>query len=114
MDSDYCVKVCTEVTVLETDPSQFLFDVYGLYLARELFPSGIVYFSQASHYSVSKNIHFLNMRDIMIRAQDNKNSLLLESIQQLRKQLKRFLYSIEDKRLIIIILKVGHRRDFYR
>ena len=46
-------------------------NLYGLYLARELFPNGIVYFSQASHYSVSKNVHFLNMRHIMIRAQDN-------------------------------------------
>jgi len=26
----------------------------------------------------------------------------------------RILYSIEDKHLIIIILKVGHRRDVYR
>ena len=26
----------------------------------------------------------------------------------------RILYSIEDKRLIIIILKLGHRRDVYR
>ncbi|MDA1301332.1 MAG: type II toxin-antitoxin system RelE/ParE family toxin [Proteobacteria bacterium] len=26
----------------------------------------------------------------------------------------RILYSIEDKRLIIIVLKLGHRRDVYR
>ena len=46
-------------------------NLYGLYLARELYPDGIVYFSQDSHYSVSKNLHFLNMRHIMIRSQDN-------------------------------------------
>ena len=46
-------------------------NLYGLYLARELLPQGIVYFSQDSHYSVSKNLHFLNMRHIMIRSQDN-------------------------------------------
>ncbi len=46
-------------------------NLYGLYLARELHPNGIVYFSQSSHYSVAKNVHFLNMRHIMIRAQDN-------------------------------------------
>ncbi len=46
-------------------------NLYGLYLARELHPKGIVYFSQSSHYSVAKNVHFLNMRHIMIRAQDN-------------------------------------------
>jgi histidine decarboxylase len=46
-------------------------NLYGLYLARELLPDGIVYFSQDSHYSVSKNLHFLNMRHIMIRSQSN-------------------------------------------
>jgi histidine decarboxylase len=46
-------------------------NLYGLYLARELLPQGIVYFSQDSHYSVGKNLHFLNMRHIMIRTQPN-------------------------------------------
>jgi histidine decarboxylase len=46
-------------------------NLYGLYLARELLPDGIAYFSQDSHYSVGKNLHFLNMRHIMIRSQPN-------------------------------------------
>jgi histidine decarboxylase len=46
-------------------------NLYGMYLARERFPDGIVYFSQDSHYSVAKNLHFLGMRNIMIRSQDN-------------------------------------------
>lgn len=46
-------------------------NLYGMYLARELYPDGIVYFSQDSHYSVSKNLLFLGMRHIMIRAQEN-------------------------------------------
>ncbi len=46
-------------------------NLYGLYLARELHPKGIVYFSQDTHYSVTKNLHFLNMRHIMIRSQRN-------------------------------------------
>ena len=46
-------------------------NLYGLYLARELLPKGIVYFSQESHYSVGKNLHFLNMSHIMIRTQPN-------------------------------------------
>lgn len=46
-------------------------NLYGLYLARELHPRGIVYYSEHTHYSVSKNLHFLGMRHIMIRAQDN-------------------------------------------
>jgi histidine decarboxylase len=44
-------------------------NLYGLYLARELHPDCIVYFSQDSHYSVAKNLNFLGMRNIMIRAQ---------------------------------------------
>ncbi len=46
-------------------------NLYGLYLARELHPNSIVYFSQDTHYSVTKNLHFLNMRNIMIRSQPN-------------------------------------------
>jgi histidine decarboxylase len=46
-------------------------NLYGMYLAREMFPDGIVYFSQDSHYSVAKNLHFLGMRNIMIRSQRN-------------------------------------------
>jgi histidine decarboxylase len=46
-------------------------NLYGLYLARELYPRGIVYYSQDTHYSVSKNLHLLNLRHIMIRSQEN-------------------------------------------
>jgi histidine decarboxylase len=46
-------------------------NLYGMYLARELFPKGIVYYSRDSHYSARKNLHFLNMRNIMIRSQPN-------------------------------------------
>ena len=46
-------------------------NLYGLYLARELHPDGIVYYSEATHYSVAKNLHFLGMRHITIRSQSN-------------------------------------------
>ncbi|MEJ2534530.1 MAG: histidine decarboxylase [Gammaproteobacteria bacterium] len=46
-------------------------NLYGMYLARELYPDGIVYFSRDSHYSVAKNLHFLGMRNIMIRSLEN-------------------------------------------
>jgi glutamate/tyrosine decarboxylase-like PLP-dependent enzyme len=36
-------------------------NLYGLYVARELYPQGMVYYSEATHYSVQKNIHLLNM-----------------------------------------------------
>src|SRR5579871_2103334 len=31
-------------------------NLYGLYLAREMMPKGIVYYSQETHYSVAKNL----------------------------------------------------------
>ncbi|CAN5499733.1 N/A [soil metagenome] len=46
-------------------------NLYGLYLARELYPKAIVYYSEATHYSVQKNLHLLNMPNIAIRAQDS-------------------------------------------
>lgn len=46
-------------------------NLYGMYLAREMLPEGIVYFSQDSHYSVTKNLHFLGMKNIMIKSMDN-------------------------------------------
>jgi histidine decarboxylase len=46
-------------------------NMYGLYLARELHPNGIVYYSEDTHYSVNKIIHVLGMRNIMIRSQEN-------------------------------------------
>ena len=46
-------------------------NMYGLYLARKLHPDGIVFFSQDTHYSVLKNLSLLNMRNIMIKSQEN-------------------------------------------
>jgi histidine decarboxylase len=46
-------------------------NLYGLYLARELHPKGMVYFSQDTHYSVNKIVHVLNMRNIMIRSRSS-------------------------------------------
>jgi histidine decarboxylase len=41
---------------------------YGLFLARELFPDGLVYYSQDAHYSIDKILRCLNLRSIMIRS----------------------------------------------
>ncbi len=46
-------------------------NLYGLYLARELLPKGMVYYSEETHYSVAKNLHFLGMRHITIRSQSS-------------------------------------------
>ena len=46
-------------------------NMYGLYMGRETFPGGTVYFSQDTHYSVVKLLRLLNIRNVMIRSQDN-------------------------------------------
>ena len=46
-------------------------NMYGVYLGRELYPDGVVYFSQDTHYSVVKIMSVLKVRNIMIRSQDN-------------------------------------------
>ena len=46
-------------------------NLYGLYLAREMFPNGIFYFSEETHYSVLKNLRVLNARYVMIKRQED-------------------------------------------
>ena len=46
-------------------------NMYGLYLARELHPEGMVYFSEDTHYSVAKILRVLHTRNIMIKSQPN-------------------------------------------
>ena len=46
-------------------------NLYGLYLARELHPTGMIYYSEHTHYSAAKIVRVLNARSIMVRGQDN-------------------------------------------
>jgi histidine decarboxylase len=43
-------------------------NMYGMYIARELFPDGIVYYSEDTHYSVHKILRLIGARSIMIRS----------------------------------------------
>lgn len=43
-------------------------NMYGLYLARELFPNGMVYYSEDTHYSVAKILRMVGARSIMIKS----------------------------------------------
>ena len=45
-------------------------NMYGLYIGREMFPDGVVYFSQDTHYSVLKILRVLKARNIMIKSLD--------------------------------------------
>ena len=46
-------------------------NMYGIYVGREMLRDPIAYFSQDTHYSVLKILHVLNIRNIMIRSQEN-------------------------------------------
>ena len=46
-------------------------NMYGLYVARELFPEGICYFSEDTHYSVAKVLRLQHTRNIMLKSQQN-------------------------------------------
>ena len=46
-------------------------NMYGIYVGREMLRDPVAYFSQDTHYSVVKILHILNIRNIMIRSQDN-------------------------------------------
>jgi histidine decarboxylase len=45
--------------------------MYGLYVARELFPESICYFSEDTHYSVAKVLRLQHTRNIMLKSQPN-------------------------------------------
>jgi histidine decarboxylase len=45
--------------------------MYGLHLARELHPDGIVYYSSDTHYSIPKAIRLLRMRSQPVLSQPN-------------------------------------------
>jgi len=46
-------------------------NMYGIYLGREIFPNGMVYYSEDTHYSVPKILRILSARNIMIKSQPN-------------------------------------------
>jgi histidine decarboxylase len=46
-------------------------NLYGLYLARELYPEGVVYYSEHTHYSAAKIVRVLGARSIMVRGRDD-------------------------------------------
>lgn len=46
-------------------------NLYGIYLAREKYPNGILYFSKETHYSISKIANLLNITPVIIDTQPN-------------------------------------------
>jgi histidine decarboxylase len=46
-------------------------NMYGIYLAREIYPDGLLYYSETTHYSVPKILRMVHARNIMIKSQPN-------------------------------------------
>ena len=46
-------------------------NLYGIFLGREVYPDGILYLSQDSHYSVTKAARLFKIKHIVIRSQEN-------------------------------------------
>lgn len=46
-------------------------NLHGLYVARELHPEGVVFYSEATHYSVCKNLRILRMAHAKVKASTN-------------------------------------------
>ena len=46
-------------------------NMYGLYLAREALPDGIVYFSHDTHYSIAKLTRVLGIPNVVVKSQEN-------------------------------------------
>jgi len=44
-------------------------NLYAMYAARQRFPDGVMYFSNAAHYSVPKNAHILDRTPVVVNAQ---------------------------------------------
>lgn len=56
-------------------------NMYGIFLARELYPEGIVYHSEDTHYSVNKILRALHVRNIMIRSRPD-GTIDLEDLEE--------------------------------
>ncbi len=44
-------------------------NLYGIFLGRELYPEGMVYYSEDTHYSVAKVLRMLHVRNLMVRSE---------------------------------------------
>lgn len=72
-------------------------NLYGVYVARELYPDGVVFYSDQTHYSVEKNIRILRMPSLKIKSTSNGEI----DYQELQKAL------IHTKKTPIIVANIG-------
>ena len=64
-------------------------NMFSLYLARELYPDGMVYFSKDTHYSIPKSVRVCNMEYRIIDSQPNGEIDYLDLEKQLQENRNR-------------------------
>lgn len=74
-------------------------NLHGLYVARECYPNGIVYYSDQTHYSVIKNLRLLKVNSCCIKSQAN-GEINYE-------QLKEALKADKNKAVPILFANIG-------
>lgn len=72
-------------------------NMWGLFIARKIFPDGIVYFSKDAHYSVKKSVDVMNMKHEEVSIQDKGEMDYEDLIKQVKKNRE------ENKKAPIII-----------
>jgi histidine decarboxylase len=99
-------------------------NMYGIYLARELYPEGIVYHSEDTHYSVNKILRCLHVRNIMIRSRPDGTMDLddFEATIKIHRDVPPIVFAnvgttmkgaVDDLAAIHYILKRNAIHDFY-
>lgn len=46
-------------------------NTHGIFIGRELYPDGLLYFSKDTHYSISKIARLLNIKTVLVESQNN-------------------------------------------
>jgi histidine decarboxylase len=70
-------------------------NLYGLYVAREMHPAGIVYYSDQTHYSIPKVLKLLKIPSVKVKT-DAKGEIDYHSLQ-----------SVLDHNIPIIVANIG-------
>ena len=56
-------------------------NLYGLFVAREMYPDGVVYYSDQTHYSIPKSLRLLRMPSVMVKS-DPKGEIDYSALQK--------------------------------
>jgi histidine decarboxylase len=99
-------------------------NLYGIFLGRELYPEGMVYYSEDTHYSVAKVLRMLHVRNLMVRSEpDGRIDLQdLRETLHLHRDVPPILFlnagttmkgAVDDVRGVRQLLKELAIRDYY-